>query len=98
VIDAPELPGVFDGHDFLHVLDDAHYRMVARGIGADGTEFVVGDIVAEAAITDVATQRKEGRGEAFGVFRVATEHVERETEGGLAADARKGGELVYGAF
>ena len=54
------LAGIFDGQHIADIFNNTQGGVVALGIGADIANLLVGNIVAHAAVPDLAPQFKNG--------------------------------------
>ena len=79
----------------LGLLDDADQAVVARGVGADVTRVLLGQIEADRAVVDPRLDVPHCVGELERHLRPLLEQVERDALGRPHPDAREARELVH---
>ena len=89
---------VLHRHHVLHVLYHTNGGAVAPGIGTDGTDIGVADVVAHAAVLDVLAHMLNGRGKLLRRGNRLTQQVKHQAQGSLAPYAGQFAELAYGPF
>ena len=67
---------VLDAHHVFHVFDHAHHRLVTCGVGADGADGGLADVVLHLAVGDALAELDDGLPELHGFGLVLLEQVQ----------------------
>ena len=89
MINAAELPRVFDRHYFLDILDHADRRMVTLPVGANRAHVIVAYIMADLTIFDIPAKRQQRGRKPFRVAGIPAKHIERQPERRLTPHSRQ---------
>ena len=71
----------------------ADQRVVATGIGTDGTNVGIADVVAFLTVFHLVFHLGDGLCEAFHILGILTQQMQRQAEGRLTSDARQSREF-----
>ena len=94
VVDAIEMPRLFDCSDVGWFLEHADQLLVAGWTGAIDTGIDVGDVVADRTQAQIGFDIANCGRKRFSVVFARAQNMKRQTLGALAADARQLLELI----
>ena len=95
VVVPPVLPAALNGDHVAGVSHHADGALIPLLVGADGAQPPGGEILAHRAQRHAALGVGDGVGERLRLLSGETQHMERQTLGGLIAHARQTGELLH---
>ena len=98
MVQAMILPGALDGDQVLGVGDHADGAPVPPGVGADGAQLPLGEILAHPAGVDGAAGVQNGPGKLLSAVLGQAEHMKSQSLGGFPADTRQALELLDELF
>ena len=98
MINATELPCVFDRHHFLDILDHTDRRMVTLMVGTDRAHVIVAYIMADLTIFDIPAKCQQRGRKPFRIADIPTKHMKRQPERRLPSHSRQRRQFVHRIF
>ena len=89
MINATELPRVFNRHHFLDILNHADRRMITLAVDTDRAYIIVADIMTDLTIFDIPAKRQQRRGKPFRIANIPAKHIKRQPKCRLPPHSRQ---------